>query len=147
MAPIAPNRRDRTGRQIASFVKTTVQATADDHFPFQNEFKTNKKDKRQIKHETFLSKIEKSRSKKLKRWRPSKKLVANLDSLADALPTAGDDEDDGGDLSGSPRGKRAARSAVAGQMNIIKQKSLKHKPGCWIKTSVAGFDVSAGTAK
>ncbi|KAI5278645.1 hypothetical protein KEM54_004516, partial [Ascosphaera aggregata] len=93
-APVPPNKRDRTGRQLASFVKTTVQEDIPDvNFPFRDEFKTNKKDKRQIKRETFISKIEKSRSKKLKRRRPSKKLVANLDSLVDALPSAGNRDD------------------------------------------------------
>ncbi|EEP81186.1 conserved hypothetical protein [Uncinocarpus reesii 1704] len=74
-------------------------------------FHTSKKDKRVIKHSTFVSKIEKSHKKPLKRRRPSKKLVANLDSLAEALPDADD----------NPR--------ADSQVNIIKQKSLKHRPG------------------
>lgn len=83
-----------------------------------------------------MSKIEKSRSKKLKRRRPSKKLVANLDSLADALPSADEDDDnddDDTDMTGSPKRKRSAKNAISGQMNIIKQKSLKHKPGAMKK--------------
>lgn len=60
-----------------------------------------------------MNKVAKSQKKTLKRRRPSKKLVANLDSLADALPDA-DDE--------SP-------SDVANQANIIKHKTLKHRPG------------------
>ncbi|KAJ5440142.1 uncharacterized protein N7458_011140 [Penicillium daleae] len=79
--------------------------------PFGDEFRTSKKDKRQIKHATLMSKIAKS-SKAPKKRRPSKKLVANLESLADALPEAADDSHD-----------------AASQVNIIKQKTLRHKPG------------------
>lgn len=81
---------------------------------FDDEFRTNKKDKRQIKHSSFVSKIEKSRKRPLKRRRPNKKLVANLDSLVDALPDAEDGD---------------GNSAADSQVNIIKHKSLKHKPG------------------
>jgi hypothetical protein len=80
---------------------------------FEDDFRTNKKDKRSMKHSIFLSKIEKTNKKPLKRRRPSKKLVANLDSLADALPDAGDVE----------------QKATGSQVNIIKHKSLKHRPG------------------
>ncbi|CEJ56688.1 hypothetical protein PMG11_02889 [Penicillium brasilianum] len=79
--------------------------------PFGDEFRTSKKDKRQIKHATLMSKIAKS-SKTPKKRRPSKKLVANLESLADALPDAADNSHD-----------------AASQVNIIKQKTLRHKPG------------------
>lgn len=61
-----------------------------------------------------MNKIEKSRTKPLKRRRPSKKLSTNLDSLADALPDADGEE---------------AGAAAKSQVNIIKHKSLKHKPG------------------
>lgn len=40
-----------------------------------------------------MSKIEKSSAKTQKRRRPNKKLVANLESLADALPDGGADGD------------------------------------------------------
>jgi dynactin complex subunit len=79
--------------------------------PFGDAFRTSKKDKRQIKHATLMSKIAKS-SKTQKKRRPSKKLVANLESLADALPDAADNSHD-----------------AASQVNIIKQKTLRHKPG------------------
>ncbi|KAJ5820417.1 hypothetical protein N7474_006008 [Penicillium riverlandense] len=77
--------------------------------PFNDDFRTSKKDKRQIKHAALMSKIEKTQ--KPKRRRPSKKLAANLESLADALPEA----EEAGDASS--------------QVNMIKQKTLKHKPG------------------
>ncbi|KAL4884417.1 ribosome biogenesis protein SLX9-domain-containing protein [Aspergillus karnatakaensis] len=78
---------------------------------FDDDFRTTKKDKRLIKHSSFVSKIEKSSAKSNKRRRTSKKLVANLESLADALPEAETELND------------------PSQMNIIKQKTLKHKPG------------------
>ena len=55
-----------------------------------------KRDKRQIRHASFVSRIEKtssqSKSKTLKRRRPGKKLNTNLDALADALPDLGPEE-------------------------------------------------------
>ncbi|KAF7719019.1 Uncharacterized protein PECH_000199 [Penicillium ucsense] len=76
---------------------------------FNNDFRTSKKDKRQIKHATLMSKIAKN-SKTPKKRRPSKKLVANLESLADALPEAGQDN-------------------ATTQVNVIKQTTIRHKPG------------------
>lgn len=78
---------------------------------FGDDFRTSKKDKRQIKHATLMSKIAKS-SKSQKKRRPSKKLVANLESLADALPDAAEESHD-----------------AASQANVIKQNTLRHKPG------------------
>ncbi|KAJ5239389.1 hypothetical protein N7468_004008 [Penicillium chermesinum] len=78
---------------------------------FGDEFRS-KRDKRQIKHATFLSKIAKSSAKPPKRRRASKKLVANLESLADALPDAAEDSHN-----------------APSQVNIIKQTTLRHKPG------------------
>lgn len=59
-----------------------------------------------------MSKITKDSSKNTKKRRASKKLVANLESLADALPDAAEESHD-----------------AASQVNIIKQKTLRHKPG------------------
>ncbi|KAK4869017.1 hypothetical protein LT330_006626 [Penicillium expansum] len=78
---------------------------------FGDEFRTSKRDKRQIKHAALVSKIEKNSQKTPKRRRASKKLVANLESLADALPEAEESND------------------AASQVNVIKQKTLRHKPG------------------
>lgn len=80
---------------------------------FGDDFRTSKKDKRTIKHTSFVSRIEKSSQKTPKRRRVSKKL-ATLESLADALPDA-DTEDQ--------------QQNPNSQVNIIKQKTLKHKPG------------------
>ncbi|CAG5171353.1 uncharacterized protein ALTATR162_LOCUS7312 [Alternaria atra] len=54
-------------------------------------FPSSKRDKQKIKHSSFVSKIEKSSAKTQKRRRPNNKLIANLESLADALPGAGTD--------------------------------------------------------
>ncbi|KAL1794889.1 hypothetical protein ACET3X_006705 [Alternaria dauci] len=51
-------------------------------------FPASKRDKQKIKHSSFVSKIEKSSAKTQKRRRPNNKLVATLESLADALPDA-----------------------------------------------------------
>ncbi|TAQ87295.1 hypothetical protein B7494_g4396 [Chlorociboria aeruginascens] len=76
-------------------------------------FTATKKDKRTIKHSTLISRIEKSHKKPLKRRRPNKKLVATLESLADALPEV-EEKEEGGE------GK-------------IKHKSLKSRPGAMKK--------------
>lgn len=80
--------------------------------PFGDDFRTSKKDKRQIKHATLMSKISKNASQNPKKRRASKKLAANLESLADALPDAAEDSHN-----------------AASQVNVIKQKTLRHKPG------------------
>ena len=67
-----------------------------------------------------MSKIEKSRKKPLKRNRPSKKLITGLGELADALPDAGEQVQQQGVNGGS---------GIASQVNVIKHKSLKHRPG------------------
>ncbi|XHF98364.1 hypothetical protein AWENTII_001920 [Aspergillus wentii] len=59
-----------------------------------------------------MSKIEKNSNKTPKRRRASKKLAANLDSLADALPETETDLNN-----------------PESQVNVIKQKTLRHKPG------------------
>lgn len=57
-----------------------------------------------------MNRIEKAHKKPLKRRRPSKKLVTTLESLADALPDAGDEVRIVGDVK-------------------IRHKSLKSRPG------------------
>ncbi|KAF2493585.1 hypothetical protein BU16DRAFT_513606 [Lophium mytilinum] len=77
-------------------------------------FPSSKKDKRTIKHSVFVNKITKTHNKPLKRRRPNKKLVANLESLAEALPDLAEDEDGGSTTIG---------------MAKIRHKSLKSRPG------------------
>ncbi|CAD0111554.1 unnamed protein product [Aureobasidium uvarum] len=97
--------------------------------------------KRALKHDTLISRIEKSQKKPLKRRRPGKKLNTALDSLADALPELeentddeweGIDEDDKtdgmngalGDLSKMVRVRKA--KPADGKMKL---KTLKSRPG------------------
>lgn len=76
-------------------------------------FISSKKDKRLVKHSSFVSRIEKANSSKShKRRRPSKKLVTDLDSLKKALPDLPDD----GDLQELKEGK-------------MRLKSLRNRPG------------------
>lgn len=77
-------------------------------------FKSTKKDKRTIKHSSFVSRIEKANSKAKKRRRPSKKLVADLESLANALPDDAHGETGDGVESGNAK---------------IRHRSLKSRPG------------------
>ncbi|KAF3483765.1 uncharacterized protein GIQ15_03089 [Arthroderma uncinatum] len=121
MAPLRPN--SKAGRAVKAKSHPAIakaKPTADKSNSLSSEFHNSKKDKRLIKHSSFISKIEKSRKKPLKRRRPSKKLIANLDSLANALPDAGDGDDDG-----------VSTHNIDGntQVNVIKHKSLKHRPG------------------
>jgi 3-oxoacyl-(acyl-carrier-protein) synthase len=60
-----------------------------------------------------MAKVAKNHKTTPKRRRPSKKLVATLDSLADALPDA----------------EHQDQSELAGQVHLIKHKTLKTRPG------------------
>ncbi|KAJ5473842.1 hypothetical protein N7475_003408 [Penicillium sp. IBT 31633x] len=102
MAPIRNSKMAKTTSGRGAIAKPSI---------FGDDFRTSKRDKRQIKHAALVSKIEKNSQKTPKRRRASKKLVANLESLADALPDAEESID------------------AASQVNVIKQKTLKHKPG------------------
>lgn len=73
-------------------------------------FISSKRDKRTIRHSTFMNKIQKSSAKptaSTKRRRPNKKLVATLEDLADALPDVEEKEEEG----------------------KVRQKSLRSRPG------------------
>ncbi|KAI0869732.1 ribosome biogenesis protein SLX9-domain-containing protein [Hypoxylon argillaceum] len=91
MAPVAPSKRRSLRAKLAA------KAGAEPHAPRKaprpdavgpsvDGFTSSKKDKRIIKRSAFMSRVEKTNQKTLKRRRPGKKLVTNLQSLADALP-------------------------------------------------------------
>jgi hypothetical protein len=105
----------------------------------------SKAEKRALKHNTLISRIEKSQKKPLKRRRPGKKLNTALDSLAEALPELDEESDDEwegidedetmdgndnqmqgalGELSKMVRVKKA--KAADGKMKL---KTLKSRPG------------------
>ncbi|TKA25910.1 hypothetical protein B0A50_05665 [Salinomyces thailandicus] len=127
---------------------STSKRTASDAFGFDDSFKVNKKDKRTIRHNQLLAKVQDEHArvgkKALKRRRPGKKLRTNLDDLADALPDAGEEgaggeedwegisEDGDGDESmagveGFRKVKRRRR--VQGGEGKMAMKSLRHRPG------------------
>ena len=116
MAPIQPSHRDN--KPLKSILKSPSQPGPSSKDKSHDFFATSKKDKRRIKHAQLLNKISKANTKPKKR-RPNKKLVATLDSLADALP-------DGDNLPGP---QDVAGNTPEEQVNIIKRKSLKSKPG------------------
>ncbi|KAK1143428.1 hypothetical protein N8T08_006756 [Aspergillus melleus] len=105
MAPIRSVKKQATAR------KPPRAGTATQSGIFNDDFRTTKKDKRQIKHNSFMSRIEKNSQKSARSRRSSKNLAANLDSLADALPEAEEFND------------------PDNQVNVIKQTTLRHKPG------------------
>ncbi|KAL8836040.1 MAG: hypothetical protein Q9170_003085 [Blastenia crenularia] len=81
------------------------------HPKAQSSFPNTKRDKRTIKRSALISRIEKSKPPTKKRRRPSKKLITGLESLAEALPAAGEAE---------PTETATAK---------IRHRSLKSKPG------------------
>lgn len=87
-------------------------------------FIDSKRDKRLIKHSSFLSRVAKSSGKSgsgiKKRRRPSKKLVTTLESLGDAL------EDIQADIEEEDAGAMDAEQARQGK---VRHKSLKSRPG------------------
>ncbi|KAL8868051.1 MAG: hypothetical protein Q9174_005251, partial [Haloplaca sp. 1 TL-2023] len=96
----------------------TSSAPRPKHAPTQartgSAFGTSKRDKRFIKHAALVSRIEKSKIVNQKRRRPSKKLVANLESLVEALP----------EIPAREEAEEAETLAAK-----IKHRSLKSKPG------------------
>ncbi|KAI1262959.1 ribosome biogenesis protein SLX9-domain-containing protein [Xylariaceae sp. FL1019] len=91
MAPTAPSKRRSLRAKLAAKSGPEPYAPRkagrpDAVVPSVDGFTSTKKDKRTMKHSVFVSRIEKAHRKPLKRRRPGKKLVTNLESLADALP-------------------------------------------------------------
>ncbi|KAN0070322.1 Ribosome biogenesis protein SLX9 domain containing protein [Elaphomyces granulatus] len=110
MARIRPEPRSSIRRTASGRGRP---APSNSGFLLEDGFRTTKRDKRIIKHSTFMSRVEKSHKKTPKRRRPSKKLVTNLHSLADALPASDEKERDG----------------AGAQVNMIKRETMKHRPG------------------
>ncbi|CAM1511798.1 Fc.00g093110.m01.CDS01 [Cosmosporella sp. VM-42] len=87
-----------------------------------DDFLSNKRDKRIIKHSSFVSKITSSRISKVKRRRPSKKLATNLDSLVAALPELEDGEGGSVELKGKIRHKslKSKKGALKRKERVVK---------------------------
>ncbi|KAK8056237.1 hypothetical protein PG993_001464 [Apiospora rasikravindrae] len=91
MAPIAPTKRRSLRAKLAAKANgpepyAPRKAPRPDSAPVSDDFISSKKDKRLVKHSSFVSRIQKANKKPLKRRRPGKKLVTDLDSLKKALP-------------------------------------------------------------
>ncbi|KAI1382059.1 ribosome biogenesis protein SLX9-domain-containing protein [Hypoxylon crocopeplum] len=120
MAPVAPTKRRSLRAKLAA--KSSSEPYAPRRAPrpdaagTSDGFINSKRDKRQVKHASFVSRIEKANRKPLKRRRPGKKLVANLDSLADTLPNLLADGE-------TEEGLRQMREGK------VRHKSLKSKKG------------------
>ncbi|MCJ1322730.1 hypothetical protein MMC15_008080 [Xylographa vitiligo] len=89
MAPTVKRRPPTHARVSRTSTKRPSHNTT--KYPSNDDtFKSTKDDKRRIKHSSLISRIEKANTQVKKRRRPSKKLIVNLESLADALPEASD---------------------------------------------------------
>ncbi|KAL2427041.1 hypothetical protein ABEF95_007339 [Exophiala dermatitidis] len=114
----------RSAQPRKSILKPSTSAPAEDSL-----FPSSKKDKRRIKHAILIDRVTKSSAKKpAKRRRPNKKLVTTLDALADALPTEFDGDGDGNNGDASANTQHAG-DRPQDQVNIIKRKSMKSRPG------------------
>lgn len=112
-APTAPKKRSSVRAKVSRSGSSSIARPFQAHREgavIDDGFISTKKDKRLIKHSAFVNRIEKSHKKPLKRRRPSKKLVATLESLADALPDISDEVRIVGDVK-------------------IRHKSMKSRPG------------------
>ncbi|KAF1355949.1 hypothetical protein EJ07DRAFT_157937 [Lizonia empirigonia] len=111
---MAPIKKRTTARAKSARAVRPVPAALPQPDEAEGASASSKRDKLKIKHSSFVTKIEKSAAKSQKRRRPDKKLVANLESLADALPGL-----EGGGADGE---------VEVGQAKI-QRKSLKSRPG------------------
>ncbi|KAH7417387.1 ribosome biogenesis protein SLX9-domain-containing protein [Cadophora sp. MPI-SDFR-AT-0126] len=123
MAPTAPKKRPSIQAKASNSGSGLIARLPPKHREgaiISDSFINSKKDKRVIKHSSFINRIEKAYKKPLKRRRPSKKLVTTLESLADALPDVEElvKEND-----------RAASGGARGGSGKMAMKSLKSKPG------------------
>ncbi|KAF5234633.1 hypothetical protein FAUST_7503 [Fusarium austroamericanum] len=116
MAPLPPGLKKPSARTLRHQRVTgqihpqAPQKVFRDDAAVTDSFLSSKRDKRLIKHSSFVSRIQSARiSKSTKRRRPSKKLATTLDGLADALPEL--------------------EEADAEQQGKIRHKSLKSKRG------------------
>ncbi|KIW30501.1 uncharacterized protein PV07_06243 [Cladophialophora immunda] len=124
MAPVREP-LSRSVRPLKYILKKTSKAV-DSSATTKSEplFPSSKKDKRRIKHAELMNKVAKSTAKRPKRRRPNKKLVTTLDALAAALPDDYDAENDDAQGTSVSTGDRPQD-----QVNIIRRKSLKSRPG------------------
>ncbi|SMQ52784.1 unnamed protein product [Zymoseptoria tritici ST99CH_3D7] len=146
-----PTATDTYSEPDAAALKSSLKPTNSNTSHLQDaNWRLNKKDKRTVKHNALLNKVRDAGiakggagKKTLKRRRPGKKLVTTMDGLADALPSASEDEGEDEDeweglddaeemqLDGTTATKKRRRRKVKVSESEGKMvmKSLKHKPG------------------
>ncbi|OTB06703.1 hypothetical protein M426DRAFT_318763 [Hypoxylon sp. CI-4A] len=139
MAPIAPSKRRSLRAKLAAKSSgepyAPRKAPRPDAASTSDSFINSKRDKRTVKHASFVSRIEKANTKPAKRRRPGKKLVTNLDSLADALP----------DLLADDETEEGLRQMREGR---IRHRSIASRPGALkrreriVKGEVERFGIS-----
>ncbi|KAI1394772.1 ribosome biogenesis protein SLX9-domain-containing protein [Hypoxylon fuscum] len=116
MAPVVPSKRRSLRAKLAAKPSSESYVPRPDAVKTSSSSANSKKGRRIVKHASFVSRIEKANKKPLKRRRTSKKLIANLDSLADALP----------DLLADGETEEGLRQLREGK---IRHKSLKSQKG------------------
>lgn len=88
-------------------------------------FLSNKRDKRLIKHSSFVSRIASSSARvgkaRKRTRRPGNKLATTLDSLADALPDLDDDEGGNG---GVPEDGKVRHRSLKSKKGALKRKEM-----------------------
>ncbi|EGP85984.1 unnamed protein product [Zymoseptoria tritici ST99CH_3D1] len=146
-----PTATDTYSEPAAAALKSSLKPANSNTSHLQDaDWRLNKKDKRTVKHNALLNKVRDAGiakggagRKTLKRRRPGKKLVTTMDGLADALPSASEDEGEDEDeweglddeeemqLDGTTTTKKRRRRKVKVSESDGKMvmKSLKHKPG------------------
>ncbi|XXG94529.1 hypothetical protein Hte_000786 [Hypoxylon texense] len=142
MAPVVPTKRRSLRAKLAaksgSEPYAPRKAPRPDAASTSDAFANTKRDKRAVKHASFVSRIEKAASGKppgRRRRRPGRKLVANLDSLAAALP----------DLLAGGETEEGLRQMREGK---VRHRSLRSRPGALkkkerlVKGEVERFGVS-----
>ncbi|KAG9243130.1 ribosome biogenesis protein SLX9-domain-containing protein [Calycina marina] len=85
MAPTAPKKRPAIRVKASHAGSGLIPRPRREGAVLDDNFLNSKKDKRTIKHSSFINRIEKAHIKPVKRRRPNKKLVTNLESLGDVL--------------------------------------------------------------
>ncbi|KAL9097297.1 MAG: hypothetical protein Q9165_000724 [Trypethelium subeluteriae] len=122
MAPIRPASRRRTATTNSQRERVHRPIKSDDSV-----FASSKKDKRLIRHSALVNRIQKQNSTaKQKRRRPNKKLVATLESIADALPDVDQNAatEDTGTLHGQAK---VRRKSLASRPGVQKRKEKVNK--------------------
>ncbi|KAI2613707.1 ribosome biogenesis protein SLX9-domain-containing protein [Hypoxylon fragiforme] len=143
MAPVIPSTKRRSLRtklaaKSSSEPYAPRRAPRPDAIATSDAFINSKRDKRTVKHASFVSRIEKagtsssSSSSRTKRRRPGKKLVANLDSLKEALP----------DLLETEEGLQQMREGKTRHKSLRSKKGALKRKEVLVKGEVERFGVS-----